>query len=128
MLPSGSIDVAFICDTYHHFEHPEKMLASIHRALRPGGRLVIIDFDLRKDSSDFVKDELRARKRSTTGKSRQPVSSRSTPKMPRRSRTISTRSSGGSSVSLKPCREPRKRVPGLPQSGMSPAEFLSVKN
>ena len=59
-LPAGSIDVAFICDTYHHFDHPEKMLASIHRALRPGGRLVIIDFDLRKDSSDFVKQRARA--------------------------------------------------------------------
>ena len=61
-LPAGSIDVAFICDTYHHFEHPEKMLASIHRALRPGGRLIIIDFDLRKDSSDFVKQRARAPK------------------------------------------------------------------
>ncbi|MGA2062501.1 MAG: methyltransferase domain-containing protein [Thermoguttaceae bacterium] len=61
-LPPASIDVAFICDTYHHFEHPEKMLASIHRALRPGGRLVIIDFDLRKDSGDFVKQRARASK------------------------------------------------------------------
>jgi ubiquinone/menaquinone biosynthesis C-methylase UbiE len=61
-LPADSIDVAFICDTYHHFEHPEKMLASIHRALRPGGRLVLIDFDLRKQSSDFVKQRARAAK------------------------------------------------------------------
>ena len=61
-LPPGSIDVAFLCDTYHHFERPEKMLASIHRALRPGGRLVIIDFDLRKDSSEFVKQRARAAK------------------------------------------------------------------
>jgi ubiquinone/menaquinone biosynthesis C-methylase UbiE len=61
-LPSDSIDVAFICDTYHHFEHSEKMLASIHRALRPGGRLVVIDFDLRKDSNDFIKQRARAAK------------------------------------------------------------------
>ena len=61
-LPSGSIDVAFLCDTYHHFEHPEKMLASIHRALRPGGRLIVIDFDLQKNSGDFVKQRARAAK------------------------------------------------------------------
>lgn len=62
MLPANAIDVAFICDTYHHFEHPEKMLASLHRALRPNGRLVIIDFDLRPDSSDFIKQRARAAK------------------------------------------------------------------
>jgi ubiquinone/menaquinone biosynthesis C-methylase UbiE len=61
-LSPGSIDVAFTCDTYHHFEHPEKMLASIHRALRPRGRLVVIDFDLRKDSSDFIQQRARAAK------------------------------------------------------------------
>jgi ubiquinone/menaquinone biosynthesis C-methylase UbiE len=61
-LASGSIDVAFICDTYHHFEHPEKMLESIHRAMRPGGRLVIIDFDLQKNSGEFVKQRARAPK------------------------------------------------------------------
>jgi ubiquinone/menaquinone biosynthesis C-methylase UbiE len=61
-LPAGCVDVAFICDTYHHFEHPAKMLASIHRALRPGGRLVVIDFDLRKDSGEFVKQRARAPK------------------------------------------------------------------
>jgi ubiquinone/menaquinone biosynthesis C-methylase UbiE len=43
-LPESSIDTAFICDTYHHFEFPYKMLASIHQAMKPKGRLVIIDF------------------------------------------------------------------------------------
>ena len=62
-LPQHSIDVAFLCDTYHHFEHPEKMLASIHDALRPAGRLIIIDFDLRKDSGDYIKQRARASKR-----------------------------------------------------------------
>jgi ubiquinone/menaquinone biosynthesis C-methylase UbiE len=62
MLPSNAIDAAFLCDTYHHFEHPEKMLASLHGALRPNGRLIIIDFDLRKDSSDFIKQRARAPK------------------------------------------------------------------
>ncbi len=43
-LPENSIDLAFICDTYHHFEFPYKMLASIHQAMKPKGRLVVIDF------------------------------------------------------------------------------------
>ncbi|MFO0891917.1 MAG: methyltransferase domain-containing protein [Isosphaeraceae bacterium] len=59
-LPAGSIDVAFLCDTYHHFEHPGKMLASIRHALRPGGRLILVDFDLRPDSSKAVKQRARA--------------------------------------------------------------------
>jgi SAM-dependent methyltransferase len=61
-LAPGSIDVAFVCATYHHFEHPERILASIHRALRPGGRLVVIDFDLREDSGEFVREHARAPK------------------------------------------------------------------
>ncbi len=45
-LPRASIDLAFICDTYHHFEYPESTMSSIHRALKPGGELIVIDFDL----------------------------------------------------------------------------------
>ena len=61
-LAPGSIDVAFVCATYHHFEHPGQVLASIHRSLRPSGRLIVIDFDLRKDSSAFVRERARAPK------------------------------------------------------------------
>ena len=43
-LEPASIDIAFVCNTYHHFEYPQAMLASIYRALRPGGTLVVIDY------------------------------------------------------------------------------------
>src|SRR5262249_44554026 len=60
-LPPKSIDVAFVCDTYHHFEFPFKTLASIHQALRPGGQLIVIDFHrIEGKSSDWVLGHVRA--------------------------------------------------------------------
>jgi ubiquinone/menaquinone biosynthesis C-methylase UbiE len=62
-LPPGSVDVAFFCDVYHHLEQHERMLASIHRSLRPGGRLIVIEFDRREGvSSDFIMKHVRAGK------------------------------------------------------------------
>jgi ubiquinone/menaquinone biosynthesis C-methylase UbiE len=61
-LPANSVDLVFSSDTYHHLERPAAVLATIHRALKPGGRLAVIDFDRREDSSDFVKGHIRAPK------------------------------------------------------------------
>jgi len=43
-LPASSFDVAFICDTYHHFEYPMSTMRSLFRAMKPGGRVMVIDF------------------------------------------------------------------------------------
>jgi FkbM family methyltransferase len=60
-LPANSVDLAFICDTYHHFEFPFKTLASIHRALRPGGQLILIDFHrIEGKSPEWVLNHVRA--------------------------------------------------------------------
>ncbi len=44
-LPPNSIDVVFICDVYHHFEFPKTTLASIKRALKKHGHMVVSDFE-----------------------------------------------------------------------------------
>jgi predicted methyltransferase len=59
-LAAASIDLAFLCDTYHHFEYPRAMLSSIHQALRPRGRLVVIDYrKIPGFSSNWVMNHVR---------------------------------------------------------------------
>lgn len=43
-LPAGSVDVILTLDAYHHFNFPQDMLASFKSALKPGGRLAIVEY------------------------------------------------------------------------------------
>ena len=45
-LPPCSADVVFSSDAYHHFVYYQDMLASISRALKPGGQFIVVDFDI----------------------------------------------------------------------------------
>lgn len=43
-LPAGSLDAVLIVDAYHEMEEPVELLRNAARALKPQGRLGIIDF------------------------------------------------------------------------------------
>ena len=43
-LAADSVDVIFVANAYHEFAEPEQMLEQFRRALRPGGRLVVLEY------------------------------------------------------------------------------------
>jgi len=43
-LPANSLDVVLMVDVYHEFDHPHEMLAAITRSLKPGGRVVFVEY------------------------------------------------------------------------------------
>jgi protein-L-isoaspartate O-methyltransferase len=43
-LPDGTLDLALMVDVYHELSDPQTMLAHIRRALKPSGRLVLIEY------------------------------------------------------------------------------------
>ena len=43
-LPGESVDAAIMVDAYHEFSHPNEMMQSIVHALRPGGRVYLLEY------------------------------------------------------------------------------------
>ena len=62
-LPTASMDKIVVINTYHHFGDLDPMLASLGDALKPGGTLIIVEFDrIEGKSRQWVLDHIRADK------------------------------------------------------------------
>ena len=53
-LPAGQVDVALMVDAYHEFDHPREMMEGIARGLKPGGRVVLVEYRA-EDPRVFIK-------------------------------------------------------------------------
>jgi ubiquinone/menaquinone biosynthesis C-methylase UbiE len=43
-LPANSVDTILMVDVYHEFDHPFEMTVAMVKALKPGGRMVFVEF------------------------------------------------------------------------------------
>jgi SAM-dependent methyltransferase len=43
-LPAGSVDLALMVDVYHEFTYPREMMQGVVRALKPGGRVALVEY------------------------------------------------------------------------------------
>jgi precorrin-6B methylase 2 len=69
-IPDNSLDLAFMVDVYHELEYPQEMLQAIHKALKPDGKLLLLEYkaedpdirirELHKMTAEQVKKELTA--------------------------------------------------------------------
>lgn len=55
-LPEASCDLILMVDVYHELAHPEAMLQSMKKALKPGGQIVLVEFRA-EDSEVPIKPE-----------------------------------------------------------------------
>jgi precorrin-6B methylase 2 len=43
-LPDNSIDLAIMVDVYHELEHPHEMLQAVKKSLKPGGKILLLEY------------------------------------------------------------------------------------
>lgn len=58
-LPPNSIDWMILVDVYHEFQQPAPMLAKMREALKPGGRIALIEYRMLGDTAKHIKTEHR---------------------------------------------------------------------
>lgn len=56
MLPRSGMDLILLVDVYHEFSEPQKMLHGIRDALKPDGRLVLLEYR-KEDPSIPIREE-----------------------------------------------------------------------
>ena len=63
MLPAKSVDLIFLCNTYHHLENRPDYFKGVKASLKKDGRVAVIDFfhDARSGEVGFSKDHLVSR-------------------------------------------------------------------
>jgi ubiquinone/menaquinone biosynthesis C-methylase UbiE len=49
-LPEAEVDLILLVDVYHEFSNPEEMLQAMRKALKPHGRLALVEFRLEDPS------------------------------------------------------------------------------
>jgi ubiquinone/menaquinone biosynthesis C-methylase UbiE len=49
-LPANSVDAVLLVDAYHEFSHPFEMMQGIYDALKPGGRLFLVEYRAEDES------------------------------------------------------------------------------
>ncbi|CAD5979938.1 Ubiquinone/menaquinone biosynthesis C-methyltransferase UbiE [Planktothrix tepida] len=69
-LPESTLDLVLMVDAYHEFQYPQEMMQGIVKALKPGGRVVLLEYrkenpfilikELHKMSEKQVKKEMQA--------------------------------------------------------------------
>jgi hypothetical protein len=43
-LPAASVDLALMVDVYHEFDFPSEMMEALCRSIKPGGRVVFVEY------------------------------------------------------------------------------------
>lgn len=54
-LPAGGVDLVLMVDVYHEFSHPWEMMTAIRKSLKPGGRVVFVEYR-REDPTIPIKE------------------------------------------------------------------------